>query len=96
MARGHVVEVVLVHVGVKQSAVADKLQVVFRTTNQTVGVDVLEPDEDASDARSRALLDKVRDAMAQRVYLDDEANLQSFNSFLLFATDGLWIESRRR
>ena len=44
--------------------------------DQIVGIDVLEPDEDAAHARFLRLLDEVRDLVAKRVDLDGEAEIQ--------------------
>ena len=46
--------------------------------DQVVGIDVLEPDEDAADAGLRRLLDEVRNLVAERVDLDGEAELGKF------------------
>ena len=44
---------------------------------QIVGIDVLEPDEDAGDAGALGLGDEVRDLVAQRVDLDEEAHVHA-------------------
>src|ERR1700720_1907947 len=48
----------------------------FLGLQQIVGVDVFEPDKDPLAAGPRRLLDKVRDAVAQGVDLDDELQSQ--------------------
>src|SRR5207245_2529971 len=42
-----------------------------------LGIDVLQPDEDASYSGARCLLDEIRDAVAQRIDLDREADIQA-------------------
>ena len=44
--------------------------------DEIVGIDVLEPDEDAAHAGLRRLLDEVRDLVAERVDLDGEADVR--------------------
>src|SRR4029077_7039301 len=45
---------------------------------EALRIDVLEPDEDALDAAARALLDEVRQLVAERIDLDDDAELEPF------------------
>ena len=45
--------------------------------DQIGGIDVLEPDEHAGDAGASRLVDEVRDAVAERVDLDAEADVEA-------------------
>ena len=60
-------------------AVFGNLVLPLLRTDQVVRIDVLQPDEDALDAGALGLLDEVRQPVAERVYLDDEAHLQAFD-----------------
>ncbi len=48
----------------------------FRRALETVGIDVLEPDENLLAPRAHRLLDEVRNFVAHRVHLHDEVYLQ--------------------
>ena len=61
-------------------AVFGDLVLALLGAHQIVRVDVLQPDEDALDARARAFLDEVRNAVAERIDLDDEGDLDAFGS----------------
>src|SRR5262245_19986087 len=50
----------------------------FLRLQEVVWVDVLEPDKDTLAAGTRRLLDKIRDAVTERIDLDDELQFEPF------------------
>ncbi len=64
--------------GEKHLAVFMHPVLLFLGLQQIVGVDVFEPDKDPLAAGARRLLDKIRDAVAERVDLDDELQAEPF------------------
>ncbi len=57
-------------------AIFGDLVLVLFSRQQVIRVDVFEPDKDTPDAGLRHLLDKVRDAVTQRIDLDRKGELQ--------------------
>ena len=70
---GAVIAPLLQHVAIFGDAVLSLLR-----GKQVFRVDVLEPDEHASHPGARRLLDEIRNAVAQRIDLDGEADVQTF------------------
>jgi hypothetical protein len=62
--------------GEKHLAVFVHTVLLFLRLQQIVGVDVFEPDEQALAAGARRLLDEIRDAVAERVDLNDELQFE--------------------
>src|SRR5215469_17307970 len=64
--------------GQQHLAVFGDLVLALLGAEQAVGIDVLQPDEDPLHPGPRAFLDKIRDAVAEGIDLDEEIELEPF------------------
>ena len=64
----------------QHGAVLGDLVLLFLRRGKVVGADVFEPDEHALDAGARRLGNEVRDAVAERINLDDELDVKPSRS----------------
>ena len=62
--------------GEQHFAILGDLVLPLVRAGQTIRIDVLKADEDAADTGARTFFDEVRQLVAQRVHLDDEAEHQ--------------------